>query len=58
MDPSSLPLPLSSPIIKWQRTTAKLAQLPLETDINVVSDATPRREAPSGQRVALYTLEN
>lgn len=46
------------PVIKWQRTPSRLAQLPLETDINVVSDATPRRGVPSGQRVALYTLQN
>lgn len=48
------PFPLA---IKWQGTTAKLAQLPLETDINAVSD-TPRRRAPSGQRAALYTMRN
>lgn len=48
------PFPL---VIKWQGTTAKLAQLPLETDINAVSD-TPRRRAPSGQRAALYTMRN
>lgn len=49
------PFPL---VIKWQDTTAKLAQLPLETDINAVSDAPPRRRAPSGQRAALYTMRN
>lgn len=45
-------------VIEWQCAAAKLAQLPLETDINVVSDAPSRREASLGQKAALYTMRN
>jgi len=30
-------------VIEWQCAAEKLAQLPLETDINMVNDAPPRR---------------
>lgn len=43
-------------VIKWQGTTAKLAQLLLETNINMVSDVL-RYRAPSGRSTFIYNAK-